>query len=414
MTQDARSPLSPPDPVPAPVLAAPVLAAPVTQYAVILAISLSHFINDVMQSLITALYPLLRAEFDLTFSQVGLLSLAVMGTSSVLQPVFGHAIDRRPLAQSLAIGMACTTAGLVFLAQTGVYAGLVAGAVLIGVGSAVFHPEASRVTRAAAGRRFGTAQSLFQVGGNAGQATGPLLAAFIVMPVGRVAIAGFAVVAALGIALLGWVGRWHAAHRRAAALRPAPQVQSALSRRRVGWIVTVLMVLVFSKNVYTSSLTSYYTFFLIDRFDLPTETAQVMLFLYLAATAAGVMLGGLIGDRFGIRMVIWLSILGALPFTLALPYLGVTGTAVVSMLIGFIIASSFPAIVVYAQELLPGRVGLVGGLFFGAAFGLGGIGAAVLGRVADAQGIAFVFQICAFLPALGLLSVFLPRLSPQR
>lgn len=387
---------------------------PVTHYLVILAISASHFVNDVMQSLLAALYPVLRAEFGLSFAQVGLMTLAMMGTASVLQPVFGHAIDRRPVAQSLALGMGSTMAGLMLLTFAGAYGGLLAGAALIGIGSAVFHPEASRVARAAAGRRYGTAQSLFQVGGNAGQAAGPLLAAFVVVPLGRLAVGWFALMAALGMAILVWVGRWHSAHRRAAAARPRPArpASRGMSRGYVLRVVAVLMVLVFSKNVYSSSITSYYTFFLIDRFEMGTQAAQVMLFLFLAASAAGVIMGGLLGDRFGTRMVIWVSILGALPFALLLPHVGLVATGVLSVLVGFIIASSFPAIVVYAQELLPGRVGLVAGLFFGVAFGMGGLGAAVLGLVADARGIGFVFQICALLPALGLLAVFLPRLDP--
>lgn len=379
-----------------------------TSWLVLVAISLCHMINDIMQSLLAALYPLLQLEFDLSFWQIGLMTFAFQVTASLLQPVVGLVTDKRPLPQSLPIGMGSTLLGLVLLATASNYGGLLTGAMLIGVGSAVFHPEASRVARLASGGKFGTAQSLFQVGGNAGSAMGPLLAAFIVVPMGRPSVAAFAVLAMVGMLILNRVGLWYGALARAQAKGARLEPRHGLSRRHVTWAIIVLAVLTFSKNAYTAGLTSYYTFFLIERFDLGIEAAQQMLFLFLAATAAGVMLGGLIGDRFGPLVVIWGSILGVLPFTLMLPYVGLLATGVLSVVIGVIIASAFPAIVVYAQALLPGRVGLVAGIFFGFAFGMGGIAAAVLGVLADARGIEWVFQVCAFLPVLGLLTIFLP------
>ncbi len=379
-----------------------------TTWAVLVAISLCHMINDIMQSLLAAIYPLLQLEFDLSFWQIGLMTFAFQVTASLFQPVVGLVTDRHPLPQSLPVGMGSTLCGLVLLAMAPTYGGLLAGAMLIGIGSAVFHPEASRVARLASGGKFGTAQSLFQVGGNFGSALGPLLAAFIVVPLGRPSVAGFAVLALIGMLVLNRVGLWYGALARAQAggARLAPR--HGLGRNRVIWAITVLAVLTFSKNAYTASLSSYYTFFLIERFDLSIVVAQQMLFLFLAATAAGVMLGGLIGDRFGPLVVIWGSILGVLPFTLLLPHVGLVMTGVLSVVIGMIIASAFPAIVVYAQALLPGRVGLVAGIFFGFAFGMGGIAAAVLGVLADARGILWVYQACAFLPLLGLMTVFLP------
>ncbi|MCC5968629.1 MAG: MFS transporter [Pararhodobacter sp.] len=382
-----------------------------TQYMVLVAVSLCHMINDVMQSLLAAIYPLLQAEFALSFTQIGLMTLAFMGTASVLQPLIGQFIDRRPMPHSLAAGMGATLLGLIFLAMGPSYGWLLAGATLIGIGSAVFHPEASRVARAAAGGKYGTAQSLFQVGGNTGHALGPLLAAFIVVPLGRAAVGAFAALALVGMAILAAVGRWHEGQRRAAATRPAPAVATALPRRKVVLAISILAFLVFSKNIYTVSISSYYIFFLIERFDLSTQAAQVMLFVFLGAAALGVMLGGVIGDRFGARWVIWFSILGTLPFSLLLPHASLFWTGVLTIAVGFIFASAFPAILVFAQELVPGRVGLIAGLFFGFAFGIGGIAAAALGVLADARGIEFVFWVCSFLPALGLLTVFLPRLN---
>jgi MFS transporter, FSR family, fosmidomycin resistance protein len=391
--------------------AAPAAQGLRTHYLVIVAISLCHMINDVMQSVLAAIYPLLQDEFALSFAQIGLLTFAFMGTASILQPLIGLATDRKPVPLSLALGMGSTLLGLIFLAFGNAYGWLLSGAALIGIGSAVFHPEASRVARAAAGGRFGTAQSLFQVGGNVGHALGPLLAAFIVVPLGRAAVGGFAALALAGMTILVMVGRWHEGHRRAAASRPAPTISARLPRGKVMLAITVLAFLVFSKNIYTASISSYYIFFLIERFELSTQAAQLMLFLFLASAALGVMLGGVLGDRFGTRGVIWFSILGSLPFTLMLPHVSLVWTGVLTVAIGFILASAFPAIIVFAQELVPGRVGMIAGLFFGFAFGIGGIAAAALGVLADARGIEFVYHVCAFLPALGLLTIFLPRLN---
>ena len=381
-----------------------------TQYAVILSIALCHFINDVMQSVLSASYPLLHDEFALSFTQIGLMSLAFMGTASVLQPLVGTLTDRHPFPQSLTLGMGSTMLGLLLLANAPSYPFLLAGAALIGIGSAVFHPEASRVARAAAGRKFGTAQSMLQVGGNLGSAAGPLLAAFIVVPSGRGSVAWFAALALLGMVILSQVGRWHANHRRTGK-RAVAFKDHGLPRRRVVVTIGLLAFLVFTKNAYMASLGSYYTFFLIEKFQLTTQQAQGMLFLFLASAAAGVIFGGPIGDRIGTRAVIWVSILGVLPFTLALPYVNLFWTGVLTVFIGLILSSAFPAIVVFAQELVPGRVGLIAGVFFGMAFGIGGLAAAALGLLADAYGIEFVYRMCGFLPALGILAVFLPRLT---
>lgn len=385
------------------------VAVTAPQYLVILAISLSHMVNDVMQSLLSALYPVLRAEFSLSYAQIGLISLTFMGTASVLQPLIGLSVDRRAVPQALALGMVSTLMGVLFLAFGTGFGWMVAGAGLIGLGSAVFHPEASRVTRAAAGGRFGTAQSMFQVGGNAGHAVGPLLTAFIVVPLGRAAVAVFAVLALGGIALLTAVGRWHERHRRDAANGPAPSRISPLPRNKLILSLLVLALLVISKNAYTASLGSYYTFFLIERFGVTTPQAQIQLFAYLGASALGVFVGGMIGDRIGTLRMIWISILGVLPLTLALPHMDYAATVGLAMVIAFVMASAFPAIVVYAQELVPGRVGMVAGLFFGLAFGVGGIAAAALGVVGDTHGIDTVFRLCAWLPVLGLATALLPR-----
>lgn len=381
-----------------------------TQYLVILSIALCHFINDVMQSVLSASYPLLHDEFALSYSQIGLMTLAFMGTASVLQPLIGTLTDRHPFPQSLTLGMGSTLLGLVLLAYAPSYPLLLAGASLIGIGSAVFHPEASRVARAAAGRKFGTAQSFFQVGGNLGHAAGPLMAAFIVVPSGRASVAWFALLALAGMLILNQIGRWHAAHRRSGK-KAVAALDHGLARRKVQITIAVLAFLVFTKNLYMASLGSYYTFFLIERFDLSTQQAQMMLFLFLAASAAGVIFGGPIGDRIGTRAVIWVSIIGVLPFTLALPYANLWGTGLLTVAIGLVMSSAFPAILVFAQELVPGRVGLIAGIFFGLSFGIGGLAAAALGLLADARGIEFVYQLSAFVPALGLAALALPRLN---
>ncbi|AGT10118.1 MFS transporter [Paracoccus aminophilus] len=379
-----------------------------TAWVVLIAISACHMINDVMQSMLSAIYPQLQDEFSLSYSQIGLMTFAFQVTASLLQPVVGIVTDKNPMPRSLALGMGSTFVGVMLLALAHVYWVLVVGAMLIGVGSAIFHPESSRVARIASGGKFGTAQSLFQLGGNFGQALGPLLAAFVVLPLGRPSIAIFAIFAMMGSAILWRVGTWAEGKRKATVAREVRG--SSMSRNRVILAISVLALLTFTKNIYTASLSSYYTFFLIHKFGVSTQTSQVMLFLFLGGMAAGVMLGGIFGDRIGPLKVIWFSILGVLPFTLLLPHVGLMPTGILSVIIGLILASAFPAIVVFAQELVPGRTGMIAGIFFGFAFGMGGIAAAVLGVVADAKGIEYVYWICSFLPIMGLLTVFLPRM----
>lgn len=381
-------------------------AAAVTAWSVLGAISLCHMVNDVMQSLLSAIYPLLREEFSLTYAQVGLMTFAFQVTASILQPLVGIVTDKRPMPKSLAVGMLTTFCGVALLSQAPSYGWLLVGAMLIGIGSSVFHPESSRVARVASGGRFGTAQSLFQLGGNFGQALGPLLAAFLVVPLGRPVIGWVALFALAGAAALWRVGAWAEGRRRAAKTLAAPAPR--LPRGRVVGAIAVLALLVMTKNFYTASLSSYYTFFLIEKFGVSAQMSQVMLFLFLGGMAAGVMLGGVIGDRVGALTVIWVSILGALPLTLLLPHVGLIPTGILSVLIGLVLASAFPAIVVYAQELVPGRTGMIAGLFFGFAFGMGGVAAALLGQVADARGIEFVYLLCSFLPVLGLATILLP------
>ena len=385
------------------------VAPATTAWAVLVAISLCHMINDIMQSMLAAIYPLLRQEFALSYWQIGLMTFAFQVTASLLQPVVGAVTDKNPMPRSLAVGMGATVVGVLMLALAHEYWVLLAGAMLIGVGSSIFHPESSRVARVASGGRFGTAQSLFQLGGNFGTALGPLLAAFVVVPLGRPSIALFSAMAMLGSAILWRIGTWAEGRRKAGGAKPA--ALPGLTRGRVMAAILVLALLTFTKNIYTASISSYYTFFLIEKFQLGTQQAQLMLFLFLAGMAGGVMLGGLVGDRIGPLKVIWFSILGILPFTLALPHVGLVATGVLTVIIGLILASAFPAIVVSAQELVPGRTGLIAGIFFGFAFGMGGIAAAVLGVVADAKGIEFVYKICSFLPLMGLLTVFLPRVE---
>ncbi|MGP9806125.1 MFS transporter [Paracoccus sp. NSM] len=378
-----------------------------TAWGILGAISLCHMANDVMQSMLAAIYPLLQAEFSLTYAQIGVLTLAFQVTASLLQPLIGAATDRHPQPRSLPFGMGSTLIGVLLLAFAPTYGMLLAGAALIGIGSAVFHPESSRVARLASGGRYGTAQSVFQVGGNAGTALGPLLAAFIVVPLGRPAAAWFAVAAALGAAVLWHVGQWAETRRRAVAAWPDTALR--LPRVTVLRAITVLAILTFTKNIYSAAMTSYFTFFTIEKFGLGPQGAQIMLFLFLAGMAVGVLMGGMLGDRVGPLTVIWVSILGVLPFTLLLPHAGLYATGALAAVIGLIFASAFPAIVVFAQELVPGRTGMIAGLFFGFSFGMGGISAAALGVLADARGIETVFRLTAFLPLLGLLTVLLPR-----
>ena len=378
-------------------------------FTVLGAISVSHMLNDLIQSLLPAIYPILKQSYALDFSQIGLITLTFQVTASLLQPVVGLYTDRRPLPYSLAAGMGFTLAGLLLLSRAGDFGLLLVAAGLVGMGSSVFHPESSRVARLASGGRFGLAQSVFQVGGNFGQALGPLLAAFIVLPYGQRSVAWFSVAAILAMLILAFVGRWYRARipgRREVAHRSGP----ALPRAHLVGTLAILVVLLFSKFFYVASLSSFYTFYLIHTFGVSVQASQLLLFVFLGAFAAGVMIGGPIGDRVGRKRVIWFSILGVLPFTLALPYVNLFWTAALTVVIGLVLASASSAIIVYAQDLLPDRVGLVSGIFFGLAFGLGGVGAAVLGVLADATSIGLVYKVCAFLPALGLLAALLPDL----
>jgi FSR family fosmidomycin resistance protein-like MFS transporter len=383
-----------------------------TTFTVLFAVSFCHLLNDMMQSLMSAIYPQLKESLELNFAQVGLISATYQLTASMLQPVVGYYSDTRPIPFSLPVAMAFTLVGLVVLSQSHTYLLLICAAALVGLGSAVFHPESSRVARMASGGRFGLAQSLFQVGGNLGQALGPVMAAAIVVRFGQGSIGWFALMALLSIIILFSVGRWYKEHgiariKASAKLSPAPD----LSRTALIGSIAVLMALIFSKQIYFAAVISYYTFYLIDRFGLTLQASQLYLFLFLAPVAIGTLAGGLLGDRFGRKRVIWFSVLGSLPFTLALPFVDLIWTAILSVFIGLTLSSSFPAIVVYAQELMPHRVGAISGLFFGFAFGLSGIGAAALGWLADQTSIAFVYQICAVLPALGLLAALLPDIK---
>ena len=383
-----------------------------TALPVLLAISFCHLLNDMMQALLPAMYPMLKAGFHLDFGQIGLITFTFQLTASLLQPVIGLYTDHHPKPYSLMVGMSFTFIGLLFLSATRSYPGLLVSAGLVGLGSAVFHPESSRVARMASGGRHGFAQSLFQVGGNTGSAVGPLLAAFVVLPRGQGSVAWFSVAALVAILVLWRVGGWYRRHpARTGPARAAAPAHHALPPGKVRLALAVLVVLIFSKYIYLVSISSYFTFYLIHRFGVSVQSAQLHLFGFLAAVAAGTIIGGPVGDRFGRKLVIWCSILGVLPFTLALPHVGLAWTGVLSVVIGFILASAFSAILVYAQELVPGRVGLISGLFFGLAFGIAGIGAAALGQLADHTGIEFVYRLCAYLPALGLLTAWLPELE---
>jgi FSR family fosmidomycin resistance protein-like MFS transporter len=382
-----------------------------TALGILGALSVCHLLNDMMQSLLPAIYPILKNTFRLDFVQVGLITLTTQTTASLLQPVVGLYTDKRPKPFSLATGMTFTLAGMLMLATATHFAMVLVAAGFIGIGSSVFHPESSRIARLASGGRHGFAQSVFQVGGNIGTSLGPLLAAFVVLPHGQSSVAWFSLAALTGIVLLFQVGRWYkasgAAVPRGATVARAP----GTSERQVGSAIGILLMLIFSKYVYLASLNSYYTFYLISRFHVSVQTAQLHLFLFLGAVAAGTIIGGPIGDRVGRRVVILWSILGVLPFTLALPYADLFWTRILTVIIGMTLASAFPAIIVYAQELMPGRVGMVAGLFFGVAFGIGGLGAAALGMLADLTDISFVYRVCAFLPMLGALAFWLPHID---
>jgi MFS transporter, FSR family, fosmidomycin resistance protein len=389
-----------------------------TAFAVLAAISVSHLLNDTIQAVLPAVYPLLKSSFALTFAQVGLMTATQQITSSLLQPLVGHLTDRRPAPYALVLGMAMTAIGIVWLSSAGSFPMLLVGAGLMGIGSAVFHPESSRVARMASGGRYGLAQSVFQVGGNVGSSLGPLIGAFVVVPRGQSSIAWCALLATAAMAILWRVGGWY---RTRTSGRTTPKAEENVAQvgllgadKKVGWPIAILCALIFSKYFYLASLTSYYTFYLITRFHVSVRAAEIDLFVFLAAVALGTVIGGPIGDRFGRKYVIWISIFGVCPFTLALPYANLFWTPILTVLIGLVLSSAFSAIVVYAQELLPGRIGLISGVFFGFAFGVAGIGAAVLGAVADRAGIELVYKVCAFLPLIGALAAFLPDDPQQR
>jgi MFS transporter, FSR family, fosmidomycin resistance protein len=377
------------------------------------AIAFCHLLNDMMQSLLPAIYPMLKTSYKLNFAQIGLITLAYQMTASMLQPLVGMYTDRRPQPYSLVVGMSFTLLGLLLLSRAASFPALLVAASLVGVGSSVFHPESSRVARMASGGRHGFAQSMFQVGGNAGSAIGPLLAAFIVLPFGQSSIAWFSAAALVGIMVLWNVGTWYGANRSvtASAHGRASVGHVALSPGKIRFALLILMALLFSKYFYLASLTSYYAFYLINKFHVSVQSSQIHLFVFLGAVAAGTIIGGPIGDRYGRKLVIWCSILGVLPFTLMLPYANLRWTEILSVVIGLVLASAFSAIIVFAQELVPGKVGMISGLFFGLAFGVGGIGAAILGQLADHTSIDFVYKVCSYLPAVGLLTGFLPNMK---
>ncbi len=384
-----------------------------TLFRILTAVTLCHLINDMVQSLLPSIYPILKTTFHLDFAHIGLIAASYQIVASLLQPVIGWYTDRKPTPYSLPAGMVFTLIGLVLLSVAPTFPILLFAVSLIGVGAAVFHPEASRVARMASGGRHGLAQSFFQVGGNTGSAIGPLLAAFIVLPVGQRGVAWFCIAVLVGITVLAYVSRWysHQERTRPMAARKKENRHPELSRRKVGVSIAILLALIFSKYFYLSSLANYYTFYLISRFHVSVQNSQLHLFLFLGSVAAGTLIGGPVGDKIGRKYVIWVSILGVLPFTMLMPYANLFWTGLLSVVIGFVLASAFSAILVYAQELVPGNVGMIAGLFFGFAFGMGGIAAAVLGRLADATSIVFVYRVCAYLPAIGLLTAFLPNLE---
>ncbi len=387
-----------------------------TRFGVLGAISFSHFLNDMIQSLILAIYPLLKGEFSLSFTQIGLITLTYQITASLLQPLVGLYTDKRPQPYSLSVGMGATLLGLLVLAVAPNYGMVLVAAALVGTGSSIFHPESSRIARMASGGRHGLAQSIFQVGGNTGSAIGPLLAALIVIPHGQPAVAWFGLAALLAIIVLWKIGGWYKQQQVVGASgkkKSHAAVASPVPPRTVAWAIFILLVLIFSKYFYLTSLTSYYIFYLMSRFHLSVQSAQVHLFVFLFAVAAGTMIGGPVGDRIGRKRVIWVSILGVAPFTLALPHVDLMWTGVLTFVIGLILASAFSAILVFAQELVPGKIGTVSGMFFGFAFGMGGIGAAVLGSLADTHGIEYVYHLCAYLPLLGLMTAFLPDVGKR-
>ncbi len=384
-----------------------------TRFRILGAISFSHFLNDMIQSLIVAINPRIKGEFQLNFVQIGAITLTYQICASVLQPIVGVYTDRHPKPHSLSIGMGFTLIGVLTLSLAPTYASVLVAAAFVGAGSSIFHPESSRIARLASGGRHGLAQSIFQVGGSAGSAVGPLLAAWIIIPNGQRSLAWFALAAVLAIAVLWNVSAWYKSRHleRSTQRKAAAPVSGPVSSRRVAFSVIILLVLIFSKYFYLASISSYYSFYLIEKFHLPVQSAQMYLFVFLFAAALGGLIGGPVGDRIGRKRVIWFSILGVAPFTMALPYVNLAWTGILSFVIGLILASAFSAILVFAQELMPGKIGAVSGLFFGLAFGMGGIGAAVLGAVADRQGIEFVYRLCAFLPLLGVTAALLPNIE---
>ncbi|RQO31005.1 MFS transporter [Taibaiella sp. KBW10] len=397
---------------------AAVLTAQQTVYPILFAISFSHLLNDLIQSVIPAIYPLLKENYVLTFTQIGIITLVFQLTASILQPFIGLYTDKKPNPKSLAIAMLFSLLGLLCLAFASNLYYILASVSLIGIGSSIFHPEASKVAHLASGGKKGLAQSIFQVGGNAGGATGPLLAALIVIPFGQKYVGWFGVLAILGMILLTFVGKWYQQNMLARSLTKNVAHHSAptvtISRKRVIISIVILLVLIFSKYFYMASMTSYFTFYLIDKFHVSVQQSQIYLFAFLAAVAAGTILGGPLGDRYGRKLIIWISILGAAPFTLLLPHVGLNMTIILAILIGLIISSAFSAILVYATELIPGKIGLVSGLFFGFAFGMGGIGSALLGWLADKTNIEYVFNVCAYLPLIGIITGFLPNIEGSK
>ncbi len=383
-------------------------------YIVLAGISFSHFLNDTMQSLIASVYPILKDAYALNFAQIGMITLAFQFTASLLQPVVGHLTDRKAQPFSLAAGMGSTFVGLLLLSIAGTYPSILIAAALVGLGSAVFHPESARIARLASGGRYGFAQSVFQLGGSFGTSMGPVLAALIVVPFGQPSIAWFSSIAFVAIIVLWRIGMWYRPQIAAKKAAVAAAHADAPGSRRVVIALAVLVALLFSKQLYVSSLSSYYIFYLIDKFHVSTQTAQLYLFIFLAANAVGAFLGGPLGDRFGRKIVLWISVLGALPFTLALPHVGLHLGAVLTICIGLVLSSTTSSIIVFAQELVPHRFGMISGFFFGVAFGIGGLGAAALGKLADYTSIGFVYQVCAFLPAIGLLAAWLPDMKANR
>ncbi|RKE56112.1 MFS transporter [Sphingobacterium detergens] len=388
-----------------------------TVYPILFAISISHLLNDLIQSVIPAVYPLLKSNYALSFTQIGIITLVFQLTASILQPFVGLYTDKNPTPRSLTIGMLFSLAGLLCIAFASSFIYILLSVSLIGMGSSIFHPEASRVAHLASGGKKGLAQSIFQVGGNAGGAIGPLLAALIVIPFGQQYIGVFGVLAILAILILTYVGNWYQLHlkpKTTVSTSSATPVKSSFSRSKIIFALVILLILIFSKYFYMASMTSYFTFYLIDKFGITVQESQIYLFVFLASVAVGTILGGPLGDRYGRKLIIWVSILGAAPFTLLLPHVGLTLTMILSILIGLIISSAFSAILVYATELIPGKVGMIAGLFFGLAFGMGGIGSAILGWLADRTSIEHVFNICAYLPLIGIATGLLPNIERQK